>query len=251
MRSQARRQGANRVLNLELECDRRGGPIIGSDWRKLEHVLCAACSPGHSIQPDTGRTTHRPACQPHRRARRGACRYRRQRPGGRKPRREPVGAVPPLAEDRPDDGLGQPRHRQCIAGGAIDHVRSRRRDRSVAQRGGYGRQAHRRTRRSGRPHRGPARRRRLGPVAGCKSFRLDRGDCEADQPAGAQCHDRGGARRNRRPRLCRGRERSEEPRGGNSPGHAADFRYHARSRRPDRQPDRREQRRLTPRQERR
>src|SRR5436190_17448668 len=38
---------------------------------------------------------------------------------------------------------------------------------------------------AGRPHRGPAQRRRLGPVAGCKSFRLDRGDCEADQPAGA------------------------------------------------------------------
>ena len=44
----------------------------------------------------------------------------------------------------------------------------------------------------------------------------------ADQSAGAERHHRGGARRRRRPRLCRGRLRGEEPRQPDREGHRRD-----------------------------
>ena len=53
---------------------------------------------------------------------------------------------------------------------------------------------------------------------------------QANQSAGAQCDDRGGARRRSRPGLCGRRQRGEEPRGSDPAGHASDRRHrHAAS----------------------
>ena len=97
---------------------------------------------------------------------------------------------------------------------------------------------------------------RLGAVgtaltAGGQGIRVDRGDRAADQPAGAERDHRGRPRRRRRQGFRGGRERGEEPRRSDAPGHAPDRRYRPRSRRPGRQPDRRERRRLVAGQERR
>ena len=58
----------------------------------------------------------------------------------------------------------------------------------------------------------------------------DQRDCGADQPAGAQRHHRGGARRRRRPRLCGGRGRGEiagQPDGEGDRGYFQSHRGHA------------------------
>src|ERR1700736_5234947 len=74
---------------------------------------------------------------------------------------------------------------------------------------------------------------RLGDVgaalgAGRQSLRLDRGDRETDQFACLERYHRGRPRRRRGQRLCGGRQRSEEPRRGDPPGHASDRRYGSR-----------------------
>ena len=97
----------------------------------------------------------------------------------------------------------------------------------------------------------PPRRGRDRAGAGRQGIRLDRGDRQADQPAGAERHHRGRPRRRGGKRLCGGRQRGEEPRRSDAPGDAVDRRYRSRSRRPGRQPDRRERRRLAAGQERR
>ena len=77
-----------------------------------------------------------------------------------------------------------------------------------------------------------------------QSLRIDRGDRAANQSAGAERDHRSGARRIRRARLCRRRQRSEEPRRGDPTGDAIDRRHGSRPRWPGHEPDRREQRRL-------
>ncbi|MGX1317213.1 HAMP domain-containing protein [Bradyrhizobium sp. USDA 377] len=106
-------------------------------------------------------------------------------------------------------------------------------------------------RRHRRPRRDPGqrdRRHRAGPGKIRRAYRRGRRPHQhhrsADQSAGAQRHDRGGARRRRRPRICRGRLRSEvagEPdREGDGRNLRADRRYpEGRRRRHQRDPDHR------------
>ncbi len=65
--------------------------------------------------------------------------------------------------------------------------------------------AHQRTVAGGRPHR--------------RCREADHRDRRTDQPAGAQCHHRGGARRRSRPRLRGGSQRSKGPRRPDREGH--------------------------------
>jgi methyl-accepting chemotaxis protein len=80
-----------------------------------------------------------------------------------------------------------------------------------------------RCRQAGGRHR-PAHQRIVGSGrADRRRGEIDHLDCRADQFAGAQCHHRGGAGRRRRPRLCRGGARGQEPRGPDRKGDGRDF----------------------------
>ena len=98
---------------------------------------------------------------------------------------------------------GQSRHRQRLAVGAVGDFGRGRRNHPVARRGGDRGPAYRRIGRSRRPHRKPARLGRYRAVASGQGIRLDRGDRQANQPAGAERDHRGRPRRRRRAEVLR------------------------------------------------
>ncbi|MGY4381514.1 HAMP domain-containing protein/CHASE3 domain sensor protein [Bradyrhizobium sp. i1.3.6] len=79
---------------------------------------------------------------------------------------------------------------------------------------------------SGQGNRRPDRQAVARRPADRRGGQIDHRDRRADQPSGAQRHHRGGACRRGRPRLCRGRQRSEVAGQPDREGHRRDFLAH-------------------------
>ena len=101
---------------------------------------------------------------------------------------------------------GQPRRRR----GRRSRARLAGADREMHDGGRGGEGRHRPHHRRSRPYRLHGAQSRRRGRAHRRRGQADRGDRFADIAARAECHDRGGARRRRRPRLCRRRLRGED-----------------------------------------